>query len=657
MSTATKSRRPTAAGGDFSHPTPGGDVPFEGDYTPAATDTPSTLTAPNIRVEPLQIDFLHRLADALNTTLDLNTLMHRVADLVRAVIDYRIFAILLLNDRTHELWMRFQTGHKSEVERIRVKLGRGITGTAALERRAILVQDVTSTDNYINANPNVRSELAVPLIVKNRVIGVLDLQSEIAGFFTPDHQRLLELTASRMAVAIENARLYTRVTRQAQTLTVLHEISREITSILDPDDLLERIGVLLKRVIDFHMFTILLWNSETELFEHRFSTRYGERVTRSRTVAPGNGLIGTAARERAPILTGDVRKDPRYVADNPETRSELSVPLLYKGQVIGVVDLEHTKLNHFTEDHQRTLTTLASQIAISIVNASLYKRLHEAEQRMERDLDMAREVQLRLLPPAPPQPQNAEIAVSFRAARSIGGDLYDFLDYDRAPHHDLTDPDDSPADVRHRAASAPSRLLLTLGDVSGKAAPAALYAALVSGLLRSLAPRRLPPAQLLSTLNAQLQERHLESQYVTLLAAMWTDETRTLRVANAGAQQPLIISSRGSGAGAMTNAIQVRTVEAEGFPLGLFPVATYQEMVLTLEPGDLLVMFSDGITDATNSRGVEYGVESLSRLFHHHPTATRSAQEAIDATLEAVTTHRGGAEHFDDETMLVLRVL
>ena len=88
----------------------------------------------NIRLEPLQLDFLHRLADALNTTLDLNTLMHRVADLVRAVIDYRIFAILLINDRTNELWMRFQTGHTPEIERMRIKLGRGIVGQAALER-------------------------------------------------------------------------------------------------------------------------------------------------------------------------------------------------------------------------------------------------------------------------------------------------------------------------------------------------------------------------------------------------------------------------------------------------------------------------------------------------------------------------------------------
>ncbi len=292
--------------------------------------------------------------------------------------------------------MRFQTGHTPEIERLRIRLGRGITGQAALQRRSILVEDVGTPgnyiENYIPANAEVRSELAVPLILKNKVIGVIDIQSEIPGFFTHEHQRLLELVASRMAVAVENARLYTRVSRQAETLTVLGEISREITSILDLDDLLERIGQLLKRVIDFQMFTILLWNERTERLEHRFSTRYGDRIERERVVALGEGLIGTSAEQRTPILASDVRKDPRYVAENPETRSELSVSLIYKGRVIGVIDLEHTRVNYYNEDQQRTLSTLAAQVGVSIGDARLYQRIHQEEQRMERDLDMAREV-------------------------------------------------------------------------------------------------------------------------------------------------------------------------------------------------------------------------------------------------------------------------
>jgi phosphoserine phosphatase RsbU/P len=636
--------------------------PFEGDYRPPTPESeqPSALkpvlfhphaATPNIRLEPLQVDFLLRLADALNTTLDLNTLMHRVADLVRAVIDYRIFGILLLNDRTGELRMRFQTGHAPEIERLRIKLGRGVVGQAASQRASILIEDVTTFPNYIDANPNVRSELAVPLIVKNKVVGVIDLQSETPGYFTSEHQRLLELTASRMGVAVENARLYTRVSRQAQTLTVLNEISREITSILDPDDLLERIGQLLKRVVDFQMFTILLWNDRSEQFEHRFSQRFGERIKREHNVKLGEGIIGTAAQQRCPVLVPDVRRDSRYIVANPEVRSELAVPLIYKGQVIGVLDLEHTRLNYYTEDHQTTLSTLAAQIAISIANARLYQRIQEEEQRLERDLEMARQVQLRLLPSAPPQPARAELAAAFLPARSIGGDLYDFIDYIPAAPG-VGDP----------AAEDSSRIAIVLGDVSGKAAPAALYAALVSGILRSLAARQLPPAKLLAALNGQLQERRLDGQYVTMLMAVWDDATRTLRIANAGSVQPIYVTNptgvlNPPDCEEVGRSAEVTTVKTEGFPLGLFPIAEYDELTLHARPGDVIVFFSDGIVDAINAEGEMFGTERLEAVLREYPAACHSAQATVDAILASVASFQAGTVHFDDETLVVLRVL
>lgn len=613
---------------------------FEGDYRPApafaepkqnfpAAQTGANTTAvkpdqeSRIRVSSEHVDFLLRLAEALNNTLDLQTLMLRVAELVRAVVDYRIFALLLINDRTGELWMRFQIGHTPESERMRIKLGRGIVGQAASTRTSVLVDDVRHMPQYINANPAVQSELAVPLIVKNRVIGVLDLESEQLAAFTPDQQRLLELVASRMSVAIENARLYTRVARQAQTLAVLSDISRELTSILDLDDLLQRIGTLLKRVVDFQLFTILLWSESRQQFVHRFSTRFGERVTREQAAVLGEGIIGNAAQQRRPILVPDVRRDTRYIAYSNDVRSELTMPLVYKDKVIGVIDLEHTRVNYYNEDHQRTLTTLAGQIAIAITNARLYERIYEEEQRMERDLQMAREVQIRLLPPLPPPMPNAEFAARFLPARSIGGDVYDFIPY------------------------GDGRVAIALGDVSGKAAPAALYAALVSGILRSLAAQHLSPAAMLAALNQQLQERKLDSQYVTMLFAVWNDTLRTLSIANAGSVQPMLVSQTPDGG-------KARTIKAEGFPLGLFPDVDYEEFTISTQPGDLLVFFSDGIVDADNAAGDMFSDERLCATLER--LAKSDAQTAVDEVLDAVTKFQAGREHFDDETLVVLHV-
>jgi sigma-B regulation protein RsbU (phosphoserine phosphatase) len=572
---------------------------------------------------PLATAFLIRLAETLSTTLDLRTLLKQTAELVRAVLDFRIFAIFLINDRTGDLRMRFQIGHEVETERIRMRIGQGIVGTVAETRQAMLVNDVSRSSAYIEVNPRVCSELAVPLIVKGRLIGVIDIESEQLNYFRPEHLHLLTLTASRISQAIENARLYSRVARQAHTLTVLNDIAREFTAILDLAVLFARIGELLRRLLDFQFFTIWIINESDGVLESRFATRFGEAVEGGERLPVNHGLVGTAIAEGKLVHSPDVRKDVRYHLKNKETRSELVVPLIYKNKVIGVLELEHTRSNYFTEDHERTLTTLASQIAISIENARLYQRLAQQEQRLEHDLDMAREVQLRLLPHSTPQHLHAEFAARFLPARAIGGDMYDFLRYDS------------------------NRSAIALGDVSGKAAPAALYAALVSGIMRSAGSSHPSPSEMLALLNDSLQERHVSAQYVAMVYAVWNDENMTLQIANAGATQPIFYRARPDGG-------TVDIVRAEGFPLGLFPEVSYEEISLATRPGDALVFLSDGITDAQNASGEMFGMERVAELMRSHSHA--SAADLALAIAAEVTEFEGDTERFDDETVLVLRV-
>jgi sigma-B regulation protein RsbU (phosphoserine phosphatase) len=329
--------------------------------------------------------------------------------------------------------------------------------------------------------------------------------------------------------------------------------------------------------------------------------------------------VGAAVREWRLVNVPDVRKDARYLPMNPETRSELIVPLFYKGRIIGVLDLEHTRTGFFNEEHERILTTLGSQVAISIENARLYQAVRRQERQLEKDIAMAREVQLRLLPAQAPGHEHVEMAVRFVPARTIGGDLYDFLDY------------------------GPGRTAIMLGDVSGKAAPAALFAALVSGIMRSAALHHPEPALMLESLNDALQERKLESQYVTMLFAVWDDEKRTLRVANSGAVQPVFCRSG-----------QSNTIAAEGFPLGMFPNVTYDELSITAEPGDTILFISDGILDAENETGEMYGPDQLAGLLCS--LRDQSAQDVADSILADVTRFQGAHDRFDDETIIVLRV-
>jgi len=579
-------------------------------------DSVITKSDQQLKVDPLLLE----VADVVNTTLDLDTTLRRVAELVRKVIDYEIFAILLLNEKAQELRFRFQTGYPREyADRIRIKVGQGVTGRAAQLRQAVLVEDVTKEDGYIEAIPNVRSELAVPLVVKNLVIGVIDLEAREPGYFTEEHRRLLTLIGSRMAVGIENAQLYTRTTRQARTLLLLNEISRELTSILNVDELLKRIAELLNRIIDYQMFSILLVDEEGERLSHRFSLRFQESIHLKHDIPIGRGLVGVAAAEKTAVLVPDVSKDPRYVMANPETKSELAVPLIYKEKVIGVLDLEHTRRGFFTEDHKRTITTLAAQVAIALENARLYEQIAQQERRLERDMSLARELQMQLLPQVMPKVAHLDVAARFSPARAIGGDLYDFVNYSL------------------------SRLGIVIGDVSGKGAPAAIYAALVSGILRSHAPIEPAPAEMLSAVNFSLAERRIEAQYVCLLYAVWDDQRRTLQVANSGLPRPLYIHDG-----------KIEIIEATGLPAGLFDEAEYDEFTFKAKPDDMFVFFSDGILDARNRAGEMFGRTGVERVVAS--CTAQSPECVVNSLFQAVEDHAAGEDTFDDQTVVAIKV-
>ena len=483
--------------------------------------------------------------ERINSTLDLDELMARIAEIVKRAIDYEVFAILLLNEKTQELSVRFSIGHPDELIRtLRIKVGQGIVGRAAETRRSVLVNDVLKDPGYIRTLSPIRSELAVPLIAKKRLIGVLDLEAPWPDFFNDSHVNLLELLASRMAMALENARLYRRSVRQARTLQLLNEISREMSSVLVTSELLRKIGTLTKRLIDYHRFSILLADEQARTFNAVLSLKQDEHQPERGVVRFGQGIVGAAADLRQTVVVGDVSKDPRYIQLNPETRSEMATPLIYRGRVIGVVDFESPQLNYFSEEHIRIFSTLAPQIAIAIENARLYERVARSEARLERDLQRAQEIQMHLMPGTAPDIPGLEVALRFHPARELGGDLYDFLTYGKERH------------------------VLAVGDVSGKGAPAALYGAMAMGILRSLAPQKLSPPRLLKRLSLILLERKIEGHFITLTYAIWEPRAKTLRLANAGMPLPLLMRKG-----------QTQTIRVEGIPLGLLEHTQYQDAI------------------------------------------------------------------------------
>jgi phosphoserine phosphatase RsbU/P len=577
-----------------------------------------TKTPLNVPAEILAT--LVEISEEINSSLDLDEVLKKTATLVKRLVDYEIFGVMLLDESTQRLYHRFTIGYGEQASKDwQIPLGQGITGTAAATGRAVRVGDVREDPRYINIIDSVRSELVVPLVVKGQSIGVLDIQSTQVDYFTRDQQSVLTLMASRLAVAIENARLFERVRSQADTLLVLNEVGREANSILDVEELLRRAAELVKRVINYQILGILLYDESTNVFRHRLDVKYGQSAQGKLRVTPNEGIVGAAISSGHPVRVSDVTLDSRYIMVNPETRSELAIPMIHKGRVVGVLDLESPQTNYFTEDHVQTLMILGAHLAVSLENARLYEQLARDESRMERELIAAQRLQNALLRPVPTVDFGLDIAARILSARQVCGDLYDFLSYGT------------------------QQLGVALGDVSGKGSAAALYGAVATGILRSLSPHKLQPAELLRQLNQLVSDRRVEGRYMTFCFATWQKGRHQLRVANAGQTQPLLWKDG-----------RVEQLKLTGFPIGIFDDATYVEWSVKLSSGDILVFYSDGLTEASNREGKFFGAGRLKIILEQG--AKLSSADLADRMLEEVQEFTEGGAITDDRTLVVMKV-
>jgi sigma-B regulation protein RsbU (phosphoserine phosphatase) len=356
------------------------------------------------------------------------------------------------------------------------------------------------------------------------------------------------------------------------------------------------VAQLVKRLIDYDLFGVMLWDEEAQLLRHRFTLRQGERLVDKSDHALGYGISGTAAALRQPVRVPNVHLDPRYVSCwmGEEARSELAVPLVFKDRLIGVIDLESTRYNAFSEHHEQMLSTLGSYVAIALENARLYAKVVKDESRLES---------------------------AYESARHVGGDIYDFLPY------------------------GDGRVAVAVGDVAGKGAAAALYGSLAIGILRGhVVEHPCEPAEMLLEMNRHLLQPRAQGRFVTLSFAVYDTASRMLTLANAGFTRPRLLR-RG----------RVEEIKIDGVPLGLLPDIQYEQKKLALQVGDLVVFCSDGIHECVNREDEEFGSERLEALLLE--LADGSAQKIAMGVLRATDRYADGtASMHDDRTVVVLRV-
>jgi sigma-B regulation protein RsbU (phosphoserine phosphatase) len=359
-------------------------------------------------------------------------------------------------------------------------------------------------------------------------------------------------------------------------------------------------------------------DDEEQVLRARLSVKFNRDAVEKVKVPLGKGLVGTSVAKKRPLRINDVSRDPRYIKTILDTKSEMVVPLIYKDKAIGALDLQSPSLNYFTPFHEQALVTLASHVAVAIENARLYERVVAAEAKLDRELKIAREIQYSLIPDKFPEISGITFAAEYRPARILGGDLYDFFLYD----------DDLVA--------------MAIGDVSGKGAPAALLGALTSGILRTRAGRKYSPAEMLRLVNNSLRQRVIEGRFMTLCYAVYDGKTHRLRFSNSGAPAPILCKHG-----------KAEILHVEGFPLGMFDNSEYQEAEVTLEPGDTVLFYTDGLSEARDMRGEEFGSLRLREVLEdNHALEPRKLIERIFNHLEKFCVD---SRKSDDQTILVLK--
>jgi len=417
--------------------------------------------------------------------------------------------------------------------------------------------------------------------------------------------------------------LFVAYPEQAKTLALLNEVSRELASILDRQELLRGIAERVKKMVDYDTFSVMLWNESTQRLESAFGMRYEEAIPLCMTLPLHAGLSGAAAADRRPVRVDDVLSDARYIPCETglPVRSELVIPLLLQERLIGVLDLESVEPKAFSAENERMLATLGSFIAVALENARLYEEVRENQSRLQAELNTAKEIQRQLLPNGAREIPGLDLAAAYVPARELGGDFYDFLPYGEG------------------------RLAIALGDVSGKGTAAALYGSLAIGTIREIVvDRDCDPACMLALLNQRLQNARLDARFIAMLFGVYDAAHRRLTLANAGSPYPLLLRDG-----------HVISVRLEGVPLGLLPGTQYDESSLDLLPGDAAVFASDGILESENASQEEFGLQRLSAVLSA-VSPQDSARTIAERILAETDDHGAGTAPHDDRTLVVLRV-
>lgn len=572
---------------------------------------------------PGRLDLLLRIAETLSSGQGFEADLERVLALVAEEIDATAVSLCVPEERAGvaELRVAFaRRGAQMRTALLDVELG--LREEVRRTGKPLRFDDATeeprfraSVERRFGLEP--RALVAVPLRGRDReVVGLLFAVREEPRGFSHTDELLLQAVADRLAAWVENDALLRQLRQELEERELLLQVSREVGQTLDLAQVLERVFDALQPVVPFDAAAIFLTDEEEDLV---LGAQRGYADSDAISLVPGDaGIIGLARRQRRGVLIAQVEDHPDYLEARPSTQSEMAVPISSAGRVVGVINLESDRAGFYTERDLRIAELIAAHVGSAIANA----RLHKSQLRqlqVDHELGLAREIQLSLLPDRPPNTPELDMTAVNVPSSEVGGDYYDYLRLDER------------------------RLAVILADVSGHGLSAALLTASMRIGFRILARQDADPAAIARRLSAVLYESTPANQYVAAVIVVLDLVTGTLRYTNAGHVPPLMFQGG-----------DFHRLVGGGVPLGLFAESAYASHEASLSPGALLALYTDGITEAEDAQGDQFGIEGMERVLATHRSA--DPRQILNQVRLAVRRHRGRrGGHQDDITLVVAR--
>ena len=409
---------------------------------------------------------------------------------------------------------------------------------------------------------------------------------------------------------------------------LLRDLSFKIKDTLDLNVILNHLLDSLKSVIDYDAAGIFVLSEAVEHPDYHFPGQkiggiakrgYEEHPVESdEMLSEGKGIIGYVINSRESLIIDDVRKDNRYIEGRKKTLSEVAVPIIKNDKAIGALDVESDRLAAFNHHHLEILQFFADASAISLEKAILHHQILE-KKKLEEQMQIARDVQSSLLPASPPEIKGYDIAGLCIPTYDIGGDYYDYISLDE------------------------NNLAIVIADVSGDGIPAALIMASFRAMLRNHLNLNTDPAEIMNLLNKQIADVSRKRDFITAFYGKLNLTEHSLNFVNCGHNPPILIKSNG----------QIVLLEAGGPSLNIIKDINFNSGSITLEPGDQIIFYTDGVTEIFGKDSKEFGFERLRDLLLK--SKNNSADEIINFVVESTRNFSGTKFYRDDFTLVVLK--